>query len=49
MTRYYGQLEGVSPEVKQLAYLAREKSGKSMHQWLDEVVCEAAKREIDKT
>lgn len=47
-TRYSGQLEGVTPDVKRLAYLARAKTGKSMHQWLDEVVREAALRDIDK-
>ena len=47
-TRYYGQLEGVTPEAKRLAYEARAKTGKSMHQWLDEVVREAAKRDLGK-
>lgn len=45
-TRYYGQLEGVTPEAKRLAYEARAKTGKSMHQWLDEVVRQAAMRDI---
>lgn len=45
-TRYYGQLEGVTPEAKQLAYEARAKTGKSMHQWLDDVVRAAAKRDL---
>lgn len=45
-TRLYGQLEGVTPEAKRLAYEARAKTGKSMHQWLDEVVREAAKRDL---
>lgn len=45
-TRYYGQLEGVTPEAKRLAYEARAKSGKSMHQWLDDVVREAARRDL---
>ncbi|PYS78554.1 MAG: hypothetical protein DMF66_06030, partial [Acidobacteria bacterium] len=46
-TRYYGGLEGVTPEAKQLAQRAREASGKSMHRWLDDVVREAAKRELN--
>jgi ubiquinone/menaquinone biosynthesis C-methylase UbiE len=46
-TRYYGKLEGVSPETRALAQRAREKSGKSMHRWLDEVVREAASKELD--
>jgi hypothetical protein len=45
-TRFYGQLEGVSPEAKQLAQKARVHTGKSMHQWLDEVVREAAQRDL---
>lgn len=45
-TRYYGQLEGVTPEAKRLAYEARSKTGKSMHQWLDDVVRAAAKRDL---
>ncbi len=46
MTRYLGQLEGVTVEAKKLAHQARALSGKSMHDWLDEVVREAAEREI---
>ena len=45
-TRYYGRLEGVTPEAYELAHRAREKSGKSMHQWLDDVVREAARKEL---
>lgn len=45
-TRFYGQLEGVTPETKRLAHEARAKTGKSMHQWLDDVVCQAAKRDL---
>lgn len=47
-TRFHGQLEGVTPEAKRLAHEAREKTGKSMHQWLDEVVRQAALRDIGK-
>jgi ubiquinone/menaquinone biosynthesis C-methylase UbiE len=43
-TRYYGKLEGVSDEVKKLAHAARQKSGKSMHDWLEEAIKEAAKK-----
>src|ERR1700730_18527568 len=46
-TRYLGQLEGVKAETKRLAEQAREKRGVSMHQWLDEVVRQAALRDID--
>lgn len=45
-TRYDGQLEGVTPEAKRLAYEARAKTGKSMHQWLDDVVRAAAQRDL---
>lgn len=45
-TRYHGNLEGVTDEAKHLAHAARKKSGKSMHQWLDDVVRAAAKKEL---
>jgi ubiquinone/menaquinone biosynthesis C-methylase UbiE len=45
-TRYYGQLEGVTAETKRMAYEARARTGKSMHQWLDEVVRDAARRDL---
>jgi ubiquinone/menaquinone biosynthesis C-methylase UbiE len=47
-SRYYGKLEGVTPEAHKLAQKARDKSGKSMHQWLDEVVRDSANRELKK-
>ena len=46
-TRYYGQLEGVTEETKELAWKAVEKSGKSMHKWLDELVKNEAKKVLD--
>ncbi len=46
-TRYYGNLEGVTPEAKGLAHKARNKTGKSMFRWLDDVVREAARRDLD--
>lgn len=46
MTRYLGQLEGVTPETKELAHKARAATGKSMHQWLDDVVKKAAKEQL---
>ncbi|TDP71392.1 methyltransferase domain-containing protein [Roseateles toxinivorans] len=45
-TRYYGHLEGVSEATRQLAQRARAQSGKSMHGWLEEVIAEAARREL---
>lgn len=44
LTRYSGNLEGVTPETKKLALKAREKLGISMHKWLDELI----KREAEK-
>ncbi|MDT8899746.1 class I SAM-dependent methyltransferase [Anaeroselena agilis] len=46
LTRYYGKLEGVSPATKELAQKARDKSGKSMHQWLEEAIRLAAERDL---
>ena len=45
-TRFYGNLEGVSDEAKKLAHEARKKTGKSMHDWLDEVVRQAAAEQL---
>ena len=45
-TRYYGKLEGVTAEAKELAQQAREKTSKSMYDWLDHVVREAAKKDL---
>ncbi len=45
-TRYHGNLEGVTDEVKALAKAARERSGLSMHDWLNRVITEAAQREL---
>lgn len=45
-TRYFGRLEGVTPEAKALYEKAAAKSGKSMHLWLDEVIREAARRDL---
>jgi ubiquinone/menaquinone biosynthesis C-methylase UbiE len=45
-TRFYGKLEGVKPETHELAQRARDKSQKTMHQWLDSIVREAAEKEL---
>lgn len=45
-TRYYGKLEGVTPEAKELAARASERSGRSMHAWLTDVVRRAAESEL---
>ena len=39
-------VHAVTPEAKRLACEARAKTGKSMHQWLDDVVREAARRDL---
>lgn len=47
-TRYFGKLEGVTPETKELYQKAAAARGMSLHQWLDETVKTAALRDIDK-
>ena len=46
-TRYYGKLEGVSPEVKKLAYEARKIKDISMYEFLNEAISVAAKKIIE--
>ena len=41
-TRYFGQLEGVTPEAKDLARKAAAAAGLSEHEWLDVLVKRAA-------
>ena len=43
-TRYFGQLEGVTPEAKDLARRAAAAAGISVHEWLDRLVKEGAAR-----
>jgi ubiquinone/menaquinone biosynthesis C-methylase UbiE len=45
-TRYYGQLEGVSLEAKKAAIEAAKAKGLSLHEWLDGVVKERAKKDL---
>jgi len=47
-TRFYGQLEGVTEQTKELAQKAREKLGVSMHSWLDELVKKEALKILKK-
>ena len=47
-SRYHGLLEGISDDAKKMAYQAREKSGQSMCDWLDNVVKKAAANELGK-
>lgn len=46
-TRYYGQLEGVTPEANKLAQKAAAKRGISLHDWLDQLVREGSKKDLD--
>ena len=46
-TRYYGQIEGVTQETIDLVQRARKKSGKSMHDWLDNTLKDAARKVLD--
>lgn len=45
-TRYFGKLEGVTSATRELYQKAAEKSGKSLHKWLDDVVQDAALRDL---
>lgn len=45
-TRYFGQLEGVTPEAKELAKKAAAKQGVSLHEWLDRLVRENSKKDL---
>lgn len=45
-TRYKGKLEGVTEEAKDLAWKAAKKTKSSMHEWLDKLVKDAAKKDI---
>jgi ubiquinone/menaquinone biosynthesis C-methylase UbiE len=42
-TRYFGRLEGVTPEAKKMAIEAAKRSGVSVYEWLDKLVRQAAK------
>lgn len=46
-TRYFGKLEGLTQETKALALKAREKMGISMHQWLDTLIQNEAKKILE--
>ena len=44
-SRYFGVLEGVTPETKALVRAAAERAGLSVHEWLDRAVRDAARTE----
>ncbi|MBB4284616.1 methyltransferase domain-containing protein [Roseospira goensis] len=45
-TRYYGRLEGVTPQAKALYERAAAARGESLHAWLDRVVRSAAEADL---
>jgi ubiquinone/menaquinone biosynthesis C-methylase UbiE len=45
-SRYWGQLEGVTPATKALALQARAKLGISMHDWLEDIVRREAEKQL---
>jgi len=45
-TRYYGRLEGVTPQVREMAIEAAKAKGVSLHEWLDTLVRKAAKSDL---
>jgi ubiquinone/menaquinone biosynthesis C-methylase UbiE len=47
-SRYYGQLEGVTPEAKRMAERAARSTGASLHDWLDRAVRAQATGDIDR-
>jgi ubiquinone/menaquinone biosynthesis C-methylase UbiE len=46
-SRYYGRMEGVTVEAKEMAGRAARQLGMSMHEWLDRVVRVAASRDLE--
>ncbi|MBS1757398.1 MAG: methyltransferase domain-containing protein [Bacteroidetes bacterium] len=43
-SRYYGNLEGVSDEIKKIAKTAQKKAGMSMHDWLEQAIINEANK-----
>lgn len=43
-TRYYGKLEGITTDTKNLVLKAQILTGKSMHKWLDEIIRNEAEK-----
>ena len=46
-TRFYGKLEGVTKETKQLATEAMLKSNLSKHEWLSKIIIESALKQLE--
>lgn len=47
-TRYFGLLEGVTPEAKALAKKAAAQAGVSLHEWLDRLVRKQARADLER-
>jgi ubiquinone/menaquinone biosynthesis C-methylase UbiE len=47
-TRYYGRLEGVTPEAREMVIEAARARGVSVHEWLDTLVRSAAQADIER-
>lgn len=47
-TRYFGRLEGVTPEARKMAIEAAKARGVSVHEWLDTLVRSAAKSDLER-
>jgi hypothetical protein len=45
-SRYYGVMEGVTPEAKELARQAAARTGVSVHEWLDRLVRNQASQDL---
>jgi ubiquinone/menaquinone biosynthesis C-methylase UbiE len=45
-SRYFGVMEGVTPEAKELARQAAARSGVSIHEWLDRLVRDQAGKDL---
>jgi hypothetical protein len=43
-SRYYGVLEGITPDTKAKVPAAAKAAGMSVHAWLDKVISDAAKK-----
>jgi ubiquinone/menaquinone biosynthesis C-methylase UbiE len=48
-TRYYGRLEGVTPEARKMAIETAKARGVSVHEWLDALVRSAAKSDLERS
>lgn len=48
-SRYFGRLEGVTPEARELAIRAARARGVSVHEWLDDIVRRSAAADIDES